>query len=54
LSFSAHAGRNKVHFEGRISQKQKLKPGRYTLVVTASDSAGNKSNAAGASFTIVR
>ena len=54
LSFSAHTGRNKVHFEGRISQKQKLKPGRYTLVVTASDSAGNKSNAAGASFTIVR
>ena len=35
LSFSAHSGLNKVFFQGRISisRTNKLKPGRYTLIM---------------------
>jgi hypothetical protein len=40
LSFSGHSGTNKVNFQGRISRRKKLKPGRYTLVITASNSVG--------------
>jgi hypothetical protein len=38
LTFSAHVGTNKVRFEGRISKHKKLKPGSYTLLVTATAS----------------
>ena len=54
LILSAHAGTNKVRFQGRLSRSKKLKPGRYTLTITAVDSAGNKSAAKSTSFTIVR
>jgi methionine-rich copper-binding protein CopC len=35
LTFSAHAGTNTVRFDGLISKHKKLKPGSYTLSVTA-------------------
>jgi hypothetical protein len=35
LTFSGHAGTNKVRFQGVISKHKKLKPGSYTLLVTA-------------------
>ena len=54
LILSAHAGTNKVRFQGRLSRSKKLKPGRYTLTITATDSAGNRSNAKATRFTIVR
>jgi hypothetical protein len=54
LTFNGHAGTNEVHFQGRLSRTKKLKPGRYTLTITATDSAGNRSNAKATSFTIVR
>jgi hypothetical protein len=54
LTVNAHAGTNKVRFQGRLSRTKKLKPGRYTLTITATDSAGNRSNAKAKSFTIVR
>jgi len=38
LTFSAHAGTNKVHFGGRISKHRKLRPGSYTLLVSATAS----------------
>ena len=53
LTFNAHAGTNRVRFQGRLSRSKKLKPGRYTLTITATDSAGNRSNAKATSFTIV-
>jgi hypothetical protein len=34
-TFSGHAGTNKVVFKGWLSHSKKLKPGRYTLVITA-------------------
>ena len=40
LSFTGHSGTNKVAFQGRISPVEKLEPGRYTLVITATNSAG--------------
>jgi uncharacterized repeat protein (TIGR01451 family) len=54
LSFNGHSGTNKVRFQGRLTRTRKLKPGRYTLTITATDSAGNRSNAKSTSFTIVR
>jgi hypothetical protein len=54
LSFNGHPGKNNVAFQGRITPGQKLKPGRYTLLITATNSAGQHSSAARLSFTIVK
>jgi hypothetical protein len=35
LTFGGHAGTNKVKFAGLVSKRQKLKPGSYTLVISA-------------------
>lgn len=53
LSFTGHAGTNRVAFQGRISHSEKLKPGRYTLVIEATNSAG-RSVPARLTFTIVK
>ena len=53
LTFSGHSGTNKVAFQGRITRAQKLKPGRYTVTITATNSAGMSSAPASLSFTIV-
>ena len=53
LSYSAPAGAHKVHFEGRVSRYAKLKPGRYRMVILASDAAGH-SQARSLGFTIVK
>jgi hypothetical protein len=54
LSFPSHSGKNRVRFQGRLSASRKLPPGRYTLVITASNSAGQRSRPKQLSFTIVR
>jgi CSLREA domain-containing protein len=54
LSLAAHAGANKVSFQGRISHTLKLKPGTYTLVITAKNAAGQRSAPVRLSFTVVR
>jgi hypothetical protein len=54
LAFIGHAGINKVIFQGRISSSKKLKPGTYTLTVTATNSAGVHSAPVSLRFTIVR
>jgi hypothetical protein len=53
LSFPAHAGTNKVAFEGCISRSKCLKPGPYTLTVSATNSAG-VSTPRQLTFTIVK
>ncbi len=53
LTFAAHAGTNKVRFQGLISRRKKLKPGNYKLLVTAT-AAGRRSRTGTLSFTIVR
>ena len=53
LAFNAHAGANRVRFAGRLSVTKKLKPGHYTLTITAT-SAGLRSTLRSLSFTIVK
>ena len=43
LSFIGHSGTNHVVFLGRISRSNKLKPGHYTLLIRAENSAGHSS-----------
>jgi uncharacterized repeat protein (TIGR01451 family) len=54
LGFNAHAGVNTVSFQGRISASKKLKLGRYTLVIRATNAAGQRSAPRSLSFTIVK
>ncbi len=54
LSFTGHAGTNKVSFQGRISHSKKLGLGSYTLVITATNAAGQHSSTKQLSFTIVK
>ena len=51
LTFSADTGTNKVRFEGLISKHKKLRPGSYTLLVTAIAS-GKRSTTSTLHFTI--
>jgi hypothetical protein len=53
LSFAAHAGTDKVSFQGRISASKELKLDRYTLVITATTAVGQRSSPKQLSFTIV-
>ena len=52
LVFSGHAGVDRVAFQGRISSRVKLAPGRYTVTIAASDSAGRSAEHA-LTFTIL-
>lgn len=54
LSFAAHAGVNKVIFQGRISASKKLRIGRYVLRVTATNATGQSSSPVTLGFTIVK
>jgi hypothetical protein len=54
LSFSGHAGVNTVHFEGRISPTKRLRPGQYTLVISASAARAQSSRPRRLQFTIVK
>jgi putative Ig domain-containing protein len=53
LAFAGHPGKNNVAFRGRISRKNKLKPGRYTLTVTAASPDGQRSAPASLNFKVV-
>jgi hypothetical protein len=54
LAFVGKSGANRVSFQGSISRSRKLKPGRYTLIITATDAAGQRSSPRRLSFTIVQ
>jgi hypothetical protein len=53
LSFTGHAGKNEVSFQGRISRSQKLAPGSFTLLITATNAAGHTTGGE-LRFTIVK
>jgi hypothetical protein len=54
LTFTnAHAGADKISFQGSVSRSRELKPGRYTLQITAANGAGRATSNT-LSFTIVR
>lgn len=52
LQLSGRAGTDRISFQGLLSKHAKLKPGTYTLTLTAS-AAGLKSAARSLSFTIL-
>ncbi len=54
LSFTGHVGMNSVSFQGRVSASKKLPPGRYTLIITATNAAVQSSQTQSLSFTIVK
>jgi hypothetical protein len=54
LSLAAHAGANKVAFQGVISHSKKLRRGTYTMLITATNAARQRSNTKSLTFTIVR
>ena len=52
LSFDGHNGANIVSFQGRISRARELKPGNYTLTITAINAEGAHSASQSLRFTI--
>ncbi|HEX4623403.1 MAG TPA: hypothetical protein VH231_03035 [Solirubrobacteraceae bacterium] len=42
VSVAAHPGANRVRFEGRISRRKRLKPGRYSVAIVATNDAGQR------------
>jgi hypothetical protein len=54
LSLIGHAGENKLVFQGSLSRTKKLRPGTYTLIITATNSAEMHSAAKLLRFTIVK
>jgi len=54
ISFAGHAGVNRITFQGRASRTQKLRPGRYVLVITATNAAGERSVPRSLIFTIIK
>jgi len=54
LALAGHAGLDKVSFQGRISVSKRLKPGRYTLRIVATNAMGERSAPATLTFTIIR
>ncbi len=53
LSATSHSGLNQLAFQGRVSHSKKLRPGCYTMLITATNAAGQRSAARSLSFTIV-
>jgi hypothetical protein len=54
LRFTARAGTNRISFQGRITASKKLNPGRYALVITATNTARQSSQPKSLSFTIAQ
>jgi hypothetical protein len=52
LVLKGRRGLNKVAFAGRIPHSHKLRPGRYTVVIAATDSLGQRSKPQSLSFRI--
>jgi PKD repeat protein len=53
FSFAGHSGMNKVDFQALISHANKLTPGRYTIVITATNATGQRSSPKSLGFTIM-
>jgi 6-phosphogluconolactonase (cycloisomerase 2 family) len=54
LTLAAHAGANRLRFEGRLSRTRRLRPGRYRATITAINPVGQRAVASPLSFTIVK
>ena len=54
LTHGARPGTNRVSFQGRLSRARALGPGRYTLLISATNLAGAHSSQQRLNFTITR
>jgi hypothetical protein len=53
ITANGRAATNKLIFQGRVSPTVKLKPGRYSAVITASDAFGQRSAPQSLTFTVL-
>jgi hypothetical protein len=53
LSLTARGGADKMVFDGRVSPTRRLRPGRYTVTITATNASGASSRPQSLRFTIV-
>jgi hypothetical protein len=53
LTLARHGGANHLAFAGRISRTKQLRPGRYEMIITASDTTGQHSTPVSLNFTIM-
>jgi virginiamycin B lyase len=53
LGFNVSAGQRRIRFQGRLNRRQRLRPGRYELRLTAVDAAGNRSRTLRKRFTLL-
>ncbi|HUN77546.1 MAG TPA: fibronectin type III domain-containing protein [Solirubrobacteraceae bacterium] len=54
LSFTGHMGTNSVVFAGRISSRDKLNPGTYELIITATNAVDQRSAPVRLRFTMMQ
>ncbi|HEY2766708.1 MAG TPA: choice-of-anchor Q domain-containing protein [Solirubrobacteraceae bacterium] len=54
LTVAGHTGTNTLRFQGRVSSSRKLGPGSYTVLITATNPAAQKSAPARLSFRLVK
>ena len=54
VGFSGLAGADRLAFQGRLSQTQRLAPGTYTVSVSAESSSGRRSSSQSVTFTILK
>jgi hypothetical protein len=53
LALAGHIGTDKIVFEGRVSQRDKLRVGSYTVTITATNARGRSSKRQSLRFAIV-
>ncbi len=53
VSLAVQPGARRIKFAGRLSARQRLRPGRYQLILRATDAAGNVSTPDRARFTLL-
>jgi hypothetical protein len=53
LSLNSHSGADKIVFDGRVSPTHSLRPGRYAVTFTATNTGGESSKRQSLRFTIV-
>jgi virginiamycin B lyase len=53
LSYATSAAKHRLKFQGRLSRRKTLKPGRYQVTITATDAARNQSRPKTLTFTVL-
>jgi hypothetical protein len=53
LSYTTRAARHRLKFQGRLSRRKRLKPGRYQLTIQSADAAKNRSRPRTLTFTVL-